>query len=113
MKYIPYLLLLFCVTACNSISKEEYLTNTCACLQGVAIETEDLKEAVADCLQSHFTAYRKGASYSVTQYLENHPTATTEEAQNNVVETLHQELLKSCSKYKELNDRLESNREEL
>ncbi|MCK0131781.1 hypothetical protein MWU59_09725 [Flavobacteriaceae bacterium F08102] len=106
MKHLPSLILLIFIYSCNSIDKETYLTNTCDCLKKVEVTSKELKEDIADCLQSNFVAYRKGANYAVQKFMDEHPSATKEEAQNQVVENLHVELLEKCPKYKELNDKL-------
>lgn len=95
-----------CLIGCKSVSKEEYLFNSCACIAKIEITETNLKDPIADCLQSNFVAYKKGAEHALKTYLKEHSNATQEEAQNALVERLHQQLLQECEAYEKLQNRI-------
>ncbi len=97
-------IIFLCLIGCKSVSKEEYLSNSCDCISKIEITETNLKESVADCLQSNFVAYKKGAEYAVNTYLKENSRASKEEAQNAIIENLHIELLEECEAYVALQD---------
>lgn len=94
--------------SCKTITKEEYLTQSCECIN--AIETTDktaLKSEIADCLRDHFVNYTKLANKEIEMYLKEHSNATRQEAQDFLVKTLHDELTEQCPTYKKANEKLD------
>ncbi|MET2984761.1 hypothetical protein [Aureibaculum conchae] len=108
MKNYICLVVLLILIGCKTITKEEYLSQSCECIN--AIETTDkieLKSEIADCLQDHFVNYTKLANKEIEIYLKENPNATRQDAQGYLVEMLHKELTEKCPTYKEANKKIE------
>jgi len=100
MKRVILILSVVVFLSCKTITKEEYLTRSCECID--AIETTDkteLKSEIADCLSDHFVTYSKTATKEIESYLKKNPAATRPEAQEYLVEMLHNELGEKCQSY--------------
>ncbi|MDY7394130.1 hypothetical protein UMM65_02675 [Aureibaculum sp. 2210JD6-5] len=109
MKQVIPFLFIFLFIGCKTITKEEYLTRSCQCIDN--IETTDkteLKTEIADCLSDHFVTYIKTASTEIEAYLKEHPDASRQEAQDYLVNKLHIELIDNCPSYKKSHQKLDS-----
>lgn len=106
MKKILLILLVF--ISCKTITKEEYLTRSCECIDNIkTTDKAELKTEIADCLSDHFVTYSKMATKEIDSYIKKNPTATRQEAQEYLVEMLHNELTEICPSYKEANLKLD------
>ena len=108
LKNYSYFIVLLIFLSCKTITKEEYLSQSCECIN--TIETTDkteLKSEVADCLRDHFVNYTKLANKEIEMYLKENPNATRQDAQGYLVEMLHEELTEKCPTYKKANEKLE------
>ncbi|RPD97937.1 hypothetical protein EGM88_07145 [Aureibaculum marinum] len=109
MKKLGILVIALILTNCKSITKDEYLLNSCNCIDNIeSSNKESLKLEIGDCLRDNFVNYSKMASKEIENILEENPNITKEEAQNKLIERLHNELLETCESYKNANLKLDN-----
>ncbi len=105
MKKLSVILVISVFINCKSITKEEYLINSCACINNIEVNNkETLKNEIADCLSENFVTYSKMANKEIKTLLDHNPKITRKEAQNKLIETLHNDLMENCPTYKKANE---------